>query len=54
MNNEEKNHNVQIEVSRICALLQIKEWIVKPTIGYPGIYTEEAQAIFNRLWGKEN
>ena len=40
---------IQIEVSRICQLVEIEEWLVAPQIGIEGIYTPEALKIYTNL-----
>ena len=40
---------IQIEVSRICQLVEIKEWLVAPQIGVEGHYMPDAHNLYNKL-----
>ena len=40
---------IQTEVTRICQLVEIKEWLVAPKEGVDGIYTPKAQKLYNKL-----
>jgi len=45
--------SIQTEVSRICQLVEIKEWLIAPQIGIQGHYTPEAQKLYNKLLSQE-
>tara|TARA_R100000734_G_C3312560_1_gene103616 strand:+ start:1542 stop:1907 length:366 start_codon:yes stop_codon:yes gene_type:complete len=45
---------IQNEVSRICHLVEIQEWIIEPRTGLEGLYTPQAQKLFNKLAIQEN
>ena len=38
---------IHIEVSRICQLVEIKEWLVAPQIGVEGHYMPDAHNLYN-------
>mgnify|MGYP003661569859 CR=1 FL=1 len=44
---------IQTEVSRICKLVEIEEWIIAPQIGIEGHYTPEGQKLYNKLLSQE-
>ena len=40
---------IQIEVSRICQLVEIEEWLIAPQIGIEGHYMPDAHVLYNKL-----